>query len=280
MLILRGYKTLFNENGLDGFDSFMDFSGGELLKKISVRSITKFYLLKDGHKTGFYLKRHSQKSRLSAKFKGLLKKPASSEARKEFEAARALTGAKVPCLRAAAFGERISNSKVESFFVAEALDNYIQLEKTVHDFAPPLSKAMVERKRALIDGVAALVASLHGAGFNHKDLYLTHILAKFEKPVAYSLKLIDLQRVEYRTTGRRRWLVKDISALNYSSPASVITRTDRLRFYKAYTGKAELGKEERAFIKSVVAKTARIAAHTVKMYERREERKARGLLER
>lgn len=277
---MRGYKSLFNENGLDGFDSFMEFSGGEVLKKISVRSITKFYLSKDGHETGFYLKRHSQKPRLGTRFKRLVKKTAPSEARGEFEAARALTRAKVPCARVAAFGERSTTQKVESFLVTEALDGYTQLEKMVHDFAPPLSKDMVERKRALINGVAMLVGSLHSAGFNHKDLYLTHILAKPEGPVGYSLKLIDLQRVEHRTANRRRWLVKDISALNYSSPVGIITRTDRLRFYKAYTGKAGIDKDDRAFIKSVILKTARIAAHTVKMYKRRADRKRQGLLER
>ncbi|MEE9543046.1 MAG: lipopolysaccharide kinase InaA family protein [Thermodesulfobacteriota bacterium] len=280
MLIKRGYKRLFKENGFADFDSFMGFSGGEVLKKISVRSITKFYLSRDGHKIGFYLKRHSQKPRLSTKVKGLLKKPSPSEARIEFEAAEALAEAKVPCALAAAFGERSTNQKVESFLVTEALDGYTQLEKMVFDFAPPLTKAMIEKKRALIDGVAKLASSLHRAGFNHKDLYLTHILAKFEEPAGYSLKLIDLQRVEHRTSGRRRWLVKDIAALNYSSPAEIITRTDRLRFYKAYTARQKLGKAERAFIKSVTEKTARIAVHTVKMYKRREERKKRGLLER
>jgi hypothetical protein len=280
MVILRGYKQLFNSNGLSDFDSFMDFSGGEVLKKISLRSITKFYLSKDGEDIGFYLKRHSQKPKLSSKVKGFLKKSKPSEGRVEFDAIEALTKAKVPCVQAAAFGERRTSGKAESFLVTEALDGYTQLEKMVYEFTPPLSKEMLKRKRALIRGVAELVSSLHNAGFNHKDLYLTHILARFDRSSGYSLKLIDLQRVEHRTTGRRRWLVKDISALNYSSPAEVITRTDRLRFFKAYCGNRKLGKEERAFIKSVTLKTERIAAHTVKMYKRREERKRQGLLER
>lgn len=280
MEIKRGYRSIFKDNGLASFDDFMGFSGGEVLKKISVRSITKFYLSKDGRDVGFYLKRHSLRPRLSAKVKGLIIKSEPSEAKKEFEACEALKRAKVPCLIAAAFGERTKNQKVESFLITEALDGYTQLEKMVFDFAPPLSKAMIEKKRALIEGVALLASSLHRAGFNHKDLYLTHILAKSEKPVGYSLKLIDLQRIEHRTTGRRRWLVKDISALNYSSPAEIITRTDRLRFFKAYIGKSKLDKADRAFIKSVTQKTERIAAHTVKMYKRREERVKRGLIER
>ena len=285
MEIKRGYKGLFKDNGLSDFDSFMDFTGGEVLKKITVRSITRFYLSGEGRESGFYLKRHSRRPRLCAKFKGLVKGGAPSEAAKEFEAIEALTRAGVPCQRAVAFGERSLNGKVESFLVTEALDGYRQLEKMIHDFLPPLSSSMVSRKRALIKEVASLVAALHGAGFNHKDLYLTHILA-MPKPEGsaeeggYTLKLIDLQRVNHRTSGRRRWLVKDIAALNYSSPSEIITRTDRLRFYKAYRGKGSLDREERAFIKSVVQKTARIAAHTVKMYKRREERVKKGLLER
>ena len=280
MEIKDSFRGLLKENGFTDFDSFMNFTGGEVLKKISVRSITKFYLIKDGVRHGFYLKRHSQGKRLGEKFKGLVSKPVSTEARKEFDAISALSDAKIPCPGAVAYGERSSSNKVESFLVTEALDGYTQLEKMVHDFDPPLPAAKIQRKRALISEVASLVAGLHQAGFNHKDLYLTHILAKFKQSAGYNLKLIDLQRVEHRTTGRRRWLVKDIAALNYSSPQGVVTRGDRLRFYKAYTGRRELNKDDRAFIKSVLQKTERIAAHTVKMYKRREERKRQGLLER
>jgi hypothetical protein len=280
MEIKRGFKGLLKENGFSDFDSFMNFTGGEVLKKITLRSITKFYLSKDSLKYGFYLKRHTQKRRLKEKVKGVFSALPPSEARKEFDAISALSAANVPCPGAVAYGERTRGGEVESFLVTEALDGFIQLEKMVHDFTPPLSAPMIKRKRALIREVALLTALLHGAGFNHKDLYLTHILAKFDKVSGYSLKLIDLQRVEHRVSGRRRWLVKDISALNYSSPEGVITRTDRLRFFKAYTGSQTLNRTERAFIKSVVQKTERIAAHTVKMYKRREERVKRGLLER
>ena len=86
MEIKSGFKGLLNENGLSDFDSFMNFTGGTVLKKISVRSITKFYLLKDGVKSGFYLKRHSQNKRLKEKVKGLVAGPPPSEARKEYEA--------------------------------------------------------------------------------------------------------------------------------------------------------------------------------------------------
>lgn len=280
MEIKSAFKVLLKENGFTDFDSFMNFTGGEILKKITVRSITKFYLTRDGERHGFYLKRHSKGKRLGEKFKGLVTKSAPTEARKEFDAISALTSAKVPCPGAVAYGERSTAKKVESFLVTEALDGYTQLEKMVHDFTPPLSASMVKRKRALVAEVATLAALLHGAGFNHKDLYLTHILAKFDDTSGYSLKLIDLQRVEHRITGRRRWLVKDIAALNYSSPKEIVTRADRLRFYKAYVGRARLDKDDRAFIKSVLQKTERIAAHTVKMYKRREERKRQGLLER
>ena len=280
MEIKRGFKGLLKDNGFTSFDSFMDFTGGEVLKKITLRSITKFYLSKDSTKYGFYLKRHRQKRRLKEKVKGVFSALPPSEARKEFDAISALSAANVPCPGAVAYGERSNSKEVESFLITEALDGYIQLEKMVFDFAPPLSEPMLKKKRALIKEVAMLAARLHKAGFNHKDLYLTHILAKFDKLSGYSLKLIDLQRVERRASGRRRWLVKDISALNYSSPVGIITRTDRLRFFKAYVGSPTLSRTDRAFIKSVVQKTERIAAHTVKMYKRREERVKRGLLER
>ncbi len=290
MEINDDFREIFREHGLDSFDSFMDFEGGEVRKRITLRSITRFTLpLPGGGERGFYLKRHTQKAGFGDRRKARLGR-ASSEAKREWDAIEAFKRAGVPALEAAAYGERFSSkSTQEAFLVTVALDDFTQLETLVHDFAPPLSKMMIMKKRALIEATARLVKKLHDEGFNHRDLYLTHIMARWDADGetggegllggSWSLKLIDLQRCEERSRFRGRWLVKDIAALNYSSPKEVFTRADRLRFFKTYRG-GDITKDDRSFIAKVLKKTERIAEHTVKMYKKREERKKKGLLER
>ena len=86
----------------------------------------------------------------------------------------------------------------------------------------------------------------------------------------YGLHLIDLQRVRWRRDGRvgRRWLVKDLAALNYSAPAAVVTQTDKVRFLREYLAQARLDAAARRLVRSVLAKTGRIARHDAKLRAR------------
>ncbi len=270
------------ENGLSDFDSFMDYSGGTVLKKISIRSITRIELNDKGRKRAFYLKRHLRKIKAGERIKAALKGNSMGEARAEWEAAGALEEAGIGAVVAVAFGERTRTaSKEESFLLTEALDDFLQLEAMVEELRPPLTWVQVLSKRNLIEAVGRLVKAFHEKGFNHRDLYLTHVMARPDdsSETGFEIRLIDLQRVQHRNEPGERWLVKDITALNYSSPEWAFTRTDRMRFYRAYTGRS-LTKEDKAFIGKVLKKTARVADHTVKMYAKRAERKSRGLLER
>ncbi len=273
------YRELLGEAGLIDFDSFMNFSGGEVLKEITLRTIVRFELPAVGGEV-FYLKRHKINRGSTGKVKAAIGSTAPvSEARREWEAIESLKRAGVPALTSVAMGERLTPGFEESFIVTEGLVGYTQLEAMTDDLLASLTYEEVLLKRALIREVGVLVKTLHEAGFNHRDLYLTHILAKREGR-GFSLKLIDLQRLEHRTHLRGRWLVKDITALNYSSPRASFTRSDRMRFYHAYSGRTRLTAEDKSFIRKVLKKTERVAAHTVKMYKKREERKKLGLLER
>ena len=282
MEIRSGYERLLANNGLGDFDSFMSYTGGTVLKKITVRSITRIELDDGDEKRGFYLKRHCRKLKAGERLKAALKGSIKGEARAEWEAAAALEEAGIGAVVAVAFGERNNAaSKEESFLLTEALDDFTQLEAMVDELGPPLTWDEVLRKRALIEAVGRLVRDFHEKGFNHRDLYLTHVMARPDErsDTGFEIRLIDLQRVQRREEPGERWLVKDITALNYSSPAGAFTRSDRMRFYRAYTGR-KLTKEDKTFIGKVLKKTARVAGHTVKMYAKRAERKSRGLLER
>ena len=85
-------------------------------------------------------------------------------------------------------------------------------------------------------------AQLHRNGINHRDLYICHFLLKQAEFDALTdvndlqLYLIDLHRVQIRKRVPRRWLVKDLAALYFSSMDLGLTQRDFFRFIRDYTG--------------------------------------------
>ncbi len=96
-----------------------------------------------------------------------------------------------------------------------------------------------------------LIQKMHACGFNHRDLYLCHIL----RDGRGDLYIVDLHRVQHRAAVPERWRVKDIAALNYSAPAGIISRTDRLRFLKTYLGTDRLTARDKRFALKILKKT-------------------------
>ena len=93
-------------------------------------------------------------------------------------------------------------------------------------------------RRVLLLRVADIVRRLHRSGANHRDLYLCHFwLADAGEDIENKpLYLIDLHRMQFRRRVPRRWLVKDLGGLYYSAMVCGLSRNDRLRFIRAYSG--------------------------------------------
>ena len=84
-----------------------------------------------------------------------------------------------------------------------------------------------------------MTARLHDNGINHRDLYICHFLLQLpwrgpQDPL--HLHLIDLHRVQIRSTIPIRWRIKDLAALHFSSLHIGLSRRDLMRFVRAYTG--------------------------------------------
>ncbi|NLX04446.1 MAG: hypothetical protein GXY33_04800 [Phycisphaerae bacterium] len=130
----------------------------------------------------------------------------------------------------------------------------------------------LRRRRGWVRQLAELIGRFHRAGYCHRDLYLSHIFISLDEAGEPIFHLIDLARCFKMGIVRRRWLVKDLAALNYSSP-SVISRTDRMRFFLRYLGVSRLEPKHKALVRRIAAKTARIAAHDRKHQRRTVERR-------
>ena len=111
------------------------------------------------------------------------------------------------------------------------------------DFSPAASR----QRKAFIEQVADFVRRFHAAGCRHRDLYLCHLFLDKDN----ALHLIDLHRVFKPMLLSGRFRMKDIAQLYYSSPGSVISRVDRLRFYRCYRQKKKLTFGDKYFISQV-----------------------------
>jgi hypothetical protein len=80
--------------------------------------------------------------------------------------------------------------------------------------------------------VASLVRELHARGVQHRDFYLTHLLVGADG----GLYVADLGRA--RLLPRLGWLrrIKDLAALDFSTPARAASDWARMRFLREYAG--------------------------------------------
>jgi heptose I phosphotransferase len=160
--------------------------------------------------------------------------------------------------RLVGYGKRGWNpAKLQSFVVTGELTNTVSLEDLGYEWrkSPP-SYAL---KKALITEVAKISRSIHENGLNHRDLYICHFLLDISNnkdeidPNLIRLYLIDLHRMQMRRRTPKRWRVKDIAALYYSSMNIGLTKRDLLRFVRIYGNKPlkVTLKEDRAFWRQV-----------------------------
>jgi heptose I phosphotransferase len=160
-------------------------------------------------------------------------------ARNEWEAIAALERLGVDTMTAAGFGARGRNpARQLSFIITEDLADTTSLEDYCADWArnPPPPRL----KRHLINRVAAIARTLHGAGINHRDFYICHfLLPNSADPLAHKdfpLHVIDLHRAQRRARIPPRWQLKDLAGLYFSVMELNLSPRDLLRFMHVYSG--------------------------------------------
>ena len=180
--------------------------------------------------------------------------PRRSPARREAENLRALRAAGFPVPRAIAWLED-SDPAGRSALLMERVPHEANLREAVE-------RAPRDAARAWLRPLAELVARLHAAGWYHRDLYLHHFVLASEPGSPLQLALLDLGRARNERSPRRRWFVKDLAALQLSTPAAVAART-RLRFVVEYARARGLSSAQaRGLACHALHKARRMAAHT------------------
>lgn len=154
-----------------------------------------------------------------------------SSARREERFTRILSGLGIPTMTAIAYGQEMSAGiEKRSFLVTDEVPGTSIEKLNVDNSArlPPVEKFEVIRQLALI------VSRMHISELFHRDLYLSHVFLSRNAVGELVLHLIDLGRMISNPIRGWRWLIKDLAALDYSSPANVVTRADRVRFMYHY----------------------------------------------
>ncbi|HKY01390.1 MAG TPA: lipopolysaccharide core heptose(I) kinase RfaP, partial [Burkholderiales bacterium] len=154
-------------------------------------------------------------------------------ARNEYLAIRYLENLGLAAPKMMAYAEIGRNPAARrSLIVTEDLGDSISLEDLCRNW--PQQPPDFVAKQRLIEEVADIARRLHVSGANHRDFYLCHFLRRAADGRLY---LIDLHRAQIRKRVPRRWLVKDLAGLYFSSMDVGLTQRDRLRFMKRYSGK-------------------------------------------
>jgi hypothetical protein len=260
----RRFSAPLQQAGLLGFEKIMSKTDGRCEKFLEDREVwhMRVRIPEDGSR-GVYVKKHHMQTwgnRLRALF-GLQPKP--TPGRIEAANVAALTTEGIAVMRLIAYGEKLhANGLQESFVITEELENFTELHHYLRGrFDLPTEGPRTESDhdlRRLISEIAQIVRRFHAAGYNHRDLYCRHFFVKDTGPMRREIRLIDLQRVQHRRWLRRRWIVKDLAQLSWSTPRSRIKSTHKMAFIRAYFGVRKLLPAHKRLIRSILAKQRRM----------------------
>ncbi len=261
--VTESLLPLLRANGLDRFDKIMALTGGTMMRSVPGRSTVKIELRQpDGGTQVAFLKRYEPEYLSSGKkLLRFLRWPgADDEALHEWNSIRTLRACGFNAATPIAVGqERPAGIVRRSLLLTAEIAGGV----AAHNYARTLeSKA----RRELALQIADLTRQFHGAGFAHKDHYLSHIfVVPSESPAAApNFYYIDLQRLIRPRVLRRRWIIKDLAVLGYSAQLSGATHVDVMRFCRSYFQKRRLSADDRRLIRSVMSRVNALHQRTPK----------------
>jgi len=207
LIVNEDFVSILEKNGLLGAKALWQVDDELVKAEIAERRTGRFYLSsQEANKTEFYIKRYRNASLLKRIKDTLLFKKTGNDAFHEWKALILFHSNLLPTLIPVAAG-RVDGW---TFDVTLGLKNY----KRASELLDTEGGLDPEHRLSLIQKVAVYAARMHMKGFAHQDLYLLHFFIKLPDMVPF---LIDLQRVVIQKRLRRRWVIKDLAELLFSS---------------------------------------------------------------
>ncbi len=260
LFINRDFLPFLESLGLETYEDFLELEGDVVKSVVRERTTTR-HLLGAGV---FYMKKQVLPG-FKETLKLLLRFRLPQDAMKEWRAILAFHARGIPTITPVAAGRKLLGGAIvkESFLLTDGLEDARRLDHFLKErFGMPCRGEALSDKRAILARLADLSRDMHRKGFNHRDFYLCHIFTDSRG----RLFILDLHRVDIRKKVGRRWIVKDLAALLFSSMEAPVTSGQRMAFYKRYMGIERLSAKDKVFIREVTRKAVRMARHTCKMY--------------
>jgi tRNA A-37 threonylcarbamoyl transferase component Bud32 len=256
------YDAMLRALGLDHPDGWKSFAAGQLVNSSSRGFVRKFTWPADGNVYFFKLYRPG---RTSKRIKSAFKR---NPARREAANLEWLRERGFPAVKPVAWGCRRITAFVDGCFLVTRGEPGFESLSSAIAAAPA---------RVWVAPLGRLVRRLHEAGFFARDLYLRNILVRRSdalepQQVPPAILLLDLpngHRLRPGEPGRRAAAVYDLATLDREA-AGHLSRTDRLRFLRAYLGD---GDADRNLLDAIEARQrVQVAKH-----ERRKHRTRTGI---
>lgn len=269
MIINGQYMPLLQELGMTDFEKVFSFNGGQTIKRIKARTVTRIEITKNMRPKVFYLKRHfSARPTLSEHMGFFFFSRSVSPGVGEFENICEFRQNGIATATPVAAGQRrVGLLRYESFLITESFEPYVSLEKIIRDTPWILEgKSGKELKSRIIKSIAHLARKMHTAGFNHRDFNATHVLISPKDASSnVSLALFDLQRLDRKKWVRFRWMIKTLAELNYSMPLPQFSDQDLNDLYMIYRGIKKTRIVDHFLLFWISKKTKKIGRHTQKI---------------
>lgn len=267
LVVNTRFKDVVSEQGLLEPGKIFSFKRGSELYKpgLGRRFRMRFEATRVGVRNWFYLKRVHHPGLGDQIDRILCGSWRISSCRHEQKMIKALGLCRIPTPIVVAWAEKMfgcyerASALVTLGLIGQSLEVYVPKY-----FSRAADRVEIIKRRKWIRKLAELIGRFHRNGFCHRDLYLSHIFIGFRKDGEPIFYLIDLARCFKMGMRRQRWIIKDLSALNFSSPMRIISRTDRMRFLLTYLEKAKLDAKDKKLVKKILTKCERIERHNLK----------------
>jgi hypothetical protein len=200
VIFADNWQEYFGKLGLEEFDDFYDYEGGEIVNRNTKRNVCRLGLGQDGERKVFYMKRFHWphlKDMVSAlrKFGRL-----TSQARVEWNNANTLLENGIDTYKPVCLGEHIVfGIDTKSFVITEELKATSMLDYVVRHWRD-LGR---ERQEDMMARIGELIRKVHRLDISLPDLYIWHVFVDEQKlPEQCDLSLIDLHRMGVGVTNR------------------------------------------------------------------------------
>lgn len=242
--VAEEWKTVLQAQGLDGFEAFWaleaDWFEPPNRRRGGWSGVTRIEVSgPDGRPTGLFLKRQENHDRLT------LRHPLRGEPTfaAEIRNIHAMQRVQVPSLEPVYYAQRMLAGRWRVILVTRELLGYRPLDAWTADWYAVDRGVSRKTRLQTIAICAQILRRLHRAGFVHNAMHPKHIFLRVDGREGVDARLIDLEKMRRKPFLARR-AQRDLDSLNRRSRHW--SRTDRLRFLKAYLGMDRLDAAGRA----------------------------------